>query len=662
MSEDYSFIFESKIMFKTISKLNESFDGNIEVFLQMLTIYSEYLDKIQLLGSVVKISYMNSYIKNDDINSEKIFCNKILYPLNSIIDIYLKFSLEDRKKNIIINYVLIDIIYRTILILYEYYYYISNLKIYYISNPTKTVDDYLRLLNYEITSPLSDPFERLYSNIIKNFYKDILKLSDYKASLPIYYKYSHHLIEKQLDNIRRTNIDEISNIYIKNIILLIIKINDELKLHTSTLTTFITIPQYFGVCWYISILTGMCYSDGSKNLILKKLEEPATLELSIADNKFKDLVQYLITNITNINKKYSTSITDDCEHFKKFKDNQLSYIIEKYKEFYIKNIEVLDGINQDNIDQIIGLDDDYYYYKLYLFKKVNINNELISIDDNIKKNKSTIIKFQTIIDTDTSLKPEDIEELNGDIAIYNTKIEVFNERKKTLIESLSTLIENDKFSNVFFGYLILNTLYKTLNISTLYLLNDIRDEKNYYKQTNNRTANPDIIFINHFDSRIEPYDIYTKDYFKTMSNATKVKKTSIIIDDDDISIIKYNRNIYKLDYLLHRTDGSATCNNCGHCISGIHYKGKEYYYNSEFSQKNIYCGADNISIPCSLIKQEWKPKKRTTEKTHFCLKKCYYDEITYDDNLKIKQNFSEDNVCFNLKSNFIYAYVKINET
>lgn len=58
-------------MFKTISKLNESLDGNIEIFLQMLTIYSEYLDKI---------SYMNSYIKNDDI--------KILNPLNSIIDNY----------------------------------------------------------------------------------------------------------------------------------------------------------------------------------------------------------------------------------------------------------------------------------------------------------------------------------------------------------------------------------------------------------------------------------------------------------------------------------------------------------------------------------------------------------------------------------------------
>lgn len=68
-------------MFKTISKLNESLDGNIEIFLQMLTIYSEYLDKI---------SYMNSYIKNDDI--------KILNALNSIIDNYLKFSLEDMKK------------------------------------------------------------------------------------------------------------------------------------------------------------------------------------------------------------------------------------------------------------------------------------------------------------------------------------------------------------------------------------------------------------------------------------------------------------------------------------------------------------------------------------------------------------------------------------
>ena len=66
MSEDYSFVFESKIMFKTISKLNESLDGNIEVFLQMLTIYSEYLDKIQKQREIegVKILSLFKFYKN----------------------------------------------------------------------------------------------------------------------------------------------------------------------------------------------------------------------------------------------------------------------------------------------------------------------------------------------------------------------------------------------------------------------------------------------------------------------------------------------------------------------------------------------------------------------------------------------------------------------
>ena len=36
---------------------------------------------------------------------------------------------------------------------------------------------------------------------------------------------------------------------------------------------YITIPQYEGICWFISFLTGICYSDKNKQLLLKKFSE-----------------------------------------------------------------------------------------------------------------------------------------------------------------------------------------------------------------------------------------------------------------------------------------------------------------------------------------------------------------------------------------------------
>jgi hypothetical protein len=107
------------------------------------------------------------------------------------------------------------------------------------------------------------------------------------------------------------------------------------------------------------------------------------------------------------------------------------------------------------------------------------------------------------------------------------------------------------------------------------------------------------------------------------------------------------------------TDDKATCKNCGHCITGIHYKGEQYYYNSSYIQKEIKCDEDDkIRIPCSLIKQEWKPS-RGNPKSHFCLKKCFYEDVQYNYDFEIEKDFSKDNVCFNLETNFIYAYVKI---
>jgi hypothetical protein len=361
--EEYSFLIyfnEIKTIIKNIGK-----NPSINEFSTILLYYDDFLNNIKINSSKTKIKYMIEYIIQPEL-TPNIFFNKILFILNDIINKYLNLDIEIRTANQEINNYLIHCIYKTIFILYEYYYYIKELTIYYQNNPSGTISNYLNKLNQTINTKIKNIDKRLYYNIIKNFYKDVLKIPEITLLDKIYLP-----IDLIVNNYKRIksyfNDETLDNIYLKSILLLIIKINDDIKIKSSNINTFITLPQYYGICWYISILTAMCYSDGSKNLIIKKMKSPKSSTNS--KTIFKNFINYIITNITNTNKKYSNPITNDCEYFKMFKTNQYSYLLNRYKEFFLEKVEILKELNYSNIDDIIGCDDDYYYYYIYSKKR-----------------------------------------------------------------------------------------------------------------------------------------------------------------------------------------------------------------------------------------------------------------------------------------------------
>ena len=647
--DDFSFIYHFKYTKKTIE--NIGINPTISDFPNILLIYDDYLNDIKINGSKTKLLYMHTYIIDPD-STPNIFFNKTLIIINYIINKYLSLDVEILTQNEAINNYLVYCIYKTVFILYEYYYYIRELTNYYKKNASGTIDNFLLELNKTINSNIKSNKKRLYYNIIKNFYKDVLKIRNIFND-EIYF--DPKIIENNYDIVKSLFTDDKNDdIYLKSILILIIKIKDDISINFSKIDTYITIPQYSGVCWYISILTAICYSDGSKDLIIKKFKNHKSL--SNTELIFKKYITYIIKNITKNHKKYSNPITNDCEYLKMFKDNELTYLKNRYKEFFLEKEKILEKLTYYNLDEIIGCDDDYYYYYRYLVKKDIVDNKISDINHKIQVITININQLNIFLE-EPNLSSADKKEGLETINLYKKEITKLNERIIELNNSLSSLNINDSIGNIFFGYLILNSLYKILGISTLYLFNDIRNSTNYYKQTAKIASIPDIIFINFFDSKHYLYDIYTEKYFDTIPNIGKLSKIDITEYDN---IIIYNGYRYKLDFLLHRTDPEATCKKCAHCISGIHYKGEQYYYSSTNLQKKIKCDDDdNIMIPCSLIKQEWKPKLDEKQKTHFCLKECFYHEFKFDNNFKIEKDFSQDNMCFNLKFNYIYAYIKI---
>ena len=57
----------------------------------------------------------------------------------------------------------------------------------------------------------------------------------------------------------------------------------------------ILIPQYQGICWFVSMITALSYSDMNRELIISKIPNFGTVNSS--SNEFKDFIHYIIRNI-----------------------------------------------------------------------------------------------------------------------------------------------------------------------------------------------------------------------------------------------------------------------------------------------------------------------------------------------------------------------------
>jgi hypothetical protein len=192
--------------------------------------------------------------------------------------------------------------------------------------------------------------------------------------------------------------------------------------------------------------------------------------------------------------------------------------------------------------------------------------------------------------------------------------------------------------------------YDLLNIYCKYMYLTLEDNGNisYYESTASREEQeediPEIIVLEYNNTDIK---LNYTEFIRKVEN-------EIIIKDENMGIIIYKKNKYKLDYITHFNNTNIRCDkrgNCVHCISAITYNNEEYIYDSGKTRETIVCDKTKYKVPCSLIKQKWS--KNVNKEITYCTTNCNY-------NLDCKlDNIYRNDICYTFNYNLIYVYVLI---
>lgn len=485
--------------------------------------------------------------------------------------------------------------------------------------------------------------EKKYQFKIDNF-TSYLKYIVHRFNIDVYNFDINHTITKLDYHKNNTNIilveeefiipDDILDI-IKNkeLLLLYIKINKNRinrinLLSIEMMKRYITIPQYDGICWYIAIITSMTYSDLSRNLILNNPKLSSS-------NKFKNFEKFLlhiINEITKDGREYNLQSEilhkSDCELLDFFQEtpiNVLDSLIKEYINSYLNKDELISNI-------------------AIILDRIKTNREVVTrsqakqiitseLFDENTKNFDFNNPFEEIISKNLLNNNNYVLKNNGNDAkdLFYDNIEKLTLLNRTLQQYNNSIL-------IFF--------YNILNIKTLYLGIEKKDENiNYYKLPStviDTDTSPDVIILHNFSQ------INTR-YEKIESNITF---------NDDYTIITYNDNTYKMDYILHNNDYDKSCKYCSHCISSITYHNNQYVYDSKSTPINFKCPDDlNYSVPCSLLKLNWKDN--IFKNKCYKVNNCGYLFDNYNTSYNT-QNLSIYNLCYSYDKSYLLVFIKIN--
>lgn len=542
------------------SKELSEYDKNA-FMIKMFSNTFTYLETIDVIQPYI-IDFLNS--------KYKVNINSIIDTIDKYINLVYNYFIDNKEINLINKNYILFIIYKYILLLYSYYYY--NVK----SNKEVPYNDIIRSFRLLFNVSLLDNI-----NLSKIVY---INTEDFKK----YFKVKNKII----DNIVK---------YID-----ILKVIDELPNNYSN--EYITIPQYLGNCWYISVITGFCFSDLSKNLILSKIDtdikkKELLSKSSISDKIFIETIDYIIKSISKDYKKYGDNIYSNCNDLIYLKEHIMDYLFFKYSELK----STLDG----RIDSFKGSNN--YWYKS-LNDKINYgyNKAKRKEIDKIKLLDSEIIKKYSI-------------RIGADLT---------------------------------YGFTLINSLYNIFNISTMYLWDYIKSN-NYKKYNDNISINsPDIIiihlnendvsgnFIDISKNTINNIDKETIEY-----NGYKYKLDYILHSTDTkntckecghcISAIHYNNNQY-----YHNSGYLEFMVKCGDKFVEIPC--------SLISQKWV----DDIDKASKFINDK---KYDDNDICLFNIQQCFYKNTDTNIQNLHKNIISENNMCFNNLHNLIKVYIKINE-
>ena len=250
----------------------------------------------------------------------------------------------------------------------------------------------------------------IFNNIYKLTIIDFNRIF-YKTLIDIYI--SPFNINDEILNKLKTNSNLNKNpttLFIKDILLetydKYISINKSAL--TLTRDTYITIPQYEGICWFISFLTGLTYSDKNKELLLKKrsLNKTQIIDLSEINEKKTDskiilnsFAYYIIDEITNNFKTYSDILENDCIIFENLKRIPILFLkrlfIEEISNAKAQNNLITNDYYSKLITQDYGNENNFIYQSI--INKYNNEKNIFGVSDS---QYSVIKKFYDYLNID----------------------------------------------------------------------------------------------------------------------------------------------------------------------------------------------------------------------------------------------------------------------
>ena len=376
----------------TIDEYNTFFDRykqdktiDINEIEPLLEKFEEYLN------SILHQNYWfrNTYVKITAKELEDTITILTKY-MNIIHDYYARISHEIISYNIDINYHFVDMMTTSIIILYSYIYHYNI---------------------FEVKKHnIMDVIAKSYGDILIFFMKRIIDKCYIISSKSIK---KEELMFKFKDIIytNEPNCLKVVKSQTRLVIDFINKISVFYKIQPSN-TRYITMPKYTGICWFVSFIVGITYSDKNKKLLLdkyaknqKNIEKDKDISQLSSKQIFTTLIYRIIKEITETNKTYNNidKITMDelNIYLKKTPIQCLIKLINDYYNTEDKTIlpheysfikEYLDNpyiyykpYNLDDYEKLgmVGIDGYNYFFLNLLYRFLNINSlYLIKAENN----------------------------------------------------------------------------------------------------------------------------------------------------------------------------------------------------------------------------------------------------------------------------------------
>ena len=241
---------------------------------KLLETFKKYINHV-FLDINNKKEFQNLYANS------KIYQDKLEEYINIIINYY---GLSNNERIDIKNRFL-HIILKGIIILFSYLYIENEL-----TEKKITITNYITSITSNSSCFIKSTnkinfYEYILTKFINNMFDTDTDTDNYDLGIILQtlndYKNASYMYQAKFPKIKMLLYRIIPYIQIKNVT-----------------NNFITIPQYEGICWFISFLTAICFSDESKKLLLniykdKNKENVKNINMITFDENSKNNIKFI---------------------------------------------------------------------------------------------------------------------------------------------------------------------------------------------------------------------------------------------------------------------------------------------------------------------------------------------------------------------------------